>query len=407
MVIADTEGNSISLPPENGPAIWLVLDLVPKKRGSLETQLWALGARLRQLGARATFVFSKAPPDWMGAALCQLGIHVRALDFRDPGGAALQFWRWMQAERPQLVDFHFVRAYSPLVAMARLVGARVILHDHIALGRPSDPDAPERPVMAKIVVHGYKLARAAALNRLVDRRIAVSRFVAQSVRAAEFVAPHSLAVVENGIDLERFGCADGTAVRQGLGAGARPIVACVSRLAREKGIDVLIRAMARHGRDALLALLGDGPDLDRCRALATGLGLGDRVHFLGLRNDPERVYAAADVVVMPSLWDEAFGLAVVEAMAAGKPVVVTDSGAMPEIVDHGRCGLIVPKRDHAALAAAIARLLDDPALRQRMGRAARHRATTAFSLPRWVERTLGHYATLVPLPLPGRTRSAA
>src|SRR5439155_8811337 len=113
-----------------------------------------------------------------------------------------------------------------------------------------------------------KRARAAALNGLVDRRLAVSRFVAESVRASEFVAADKLAVVENGIDVTRFGAADATALRQELRAGDRPIVACVSRLAPEKGVDVLIAALARVGRDALLAIAGDGPDLAACRARA-------------------------------------------------------------------------------------------------------------------------------------------
>src|SRR5262249_49319749 len=157
----------------------------------------------------------------------------------------------------------------------------------------------------------------------------------------------------------------------------------------EKGVDILIRVLGRVGRDALLLLAGDGPDVAACRALAASLGLGDHVRFLGLRNDVERVYAAADVVVMPSLWDEAFGLVVVEAMAAGRAVVVTASGAMPEIV--GDCGLVVPRRDEVAMAGAIGRLLDNDTLRARIGQAARAHAVARFGLPAWVERLMGEY----------------
>ena len=114
-------------------------------------------------------------------------------------------------------------------------------------------------------------------------------------------------------------------------------------------------------------------------ALARAFGLADHVRFLGLRDDVERVFAAADVVVMPSLWDEAFGLVVVEAMAAARPVVVTASGAMPELVAGG-AGVVVPKRDEVAMAGAIGRLLDDDAGRTRMGQTARARAITRFGL---------------------------
>lgn len=407
MLTADAEGKINSLPPEKGPAIWLVLDLEPKKRGSMETQLVALAAELAAVGARATCVFSHQPPAWMASAMTSTGAELRVLDFRRPGTAALQLARWLERARPALVHFHFVRAYSPLVAVARAAGARIILHDHITLGQPAHPDTPERQGMARVLARGYKRARAAALNGLVDRRLAVSRFVADSVKDAEFVTDDKLGVVENGIDVSRFAAADGQSLRRELNAERRRIVGCVSRLAPEKGVDVLIRAMARVGRDALLLLAGDGPDLDRCRALAASLGLSDHVRFLGLRNDVERIYAAADVMVMPSLWDEAFGLVVVEAMAAGKPVVVTASGAMPEIVEHGRCGLAVPKRDEVAMAGAIGRLLDDDALRARMADAARARVRARYTLPAWVERIVAEYAALVPSLTRPATRRAA
>src|SRR5690349_16244407 len=116
MLTADAEEKTVSLPPENSPAIWLVLDLAPKKRGSLEEQLIARGNRLTAAGARVTYVVAKAPTEWMAAALAHARVAVRVLDFRRPGLAALQFVRWMEEERPALVHFHFVRAYSPLVA---------------------------------------------------------------------------------------------------------------------------------------------------------------------------------------------------------------------------------------------------------------------------------------------------
>jgi glycosyltransferase involved in cell wall biosynthesis len=407
MLTAEAEGKSGSLPPEKSPTVWVVLDLAPKKRGSMEAQLVTLAGRLAAAGARATFVFSKPTPAWMATALDAIGVATRVLDFRRAGAAAVQFTRWMESARPELVHFHFVRAYSPLVAVAKAVGARVLLHDHITLGQPVRPDHPRRTPVTSLLTRGYKRARAAALNGFVDRRLAVSRFVADSVQCAEFVADGKLGVIENGIDLTRFGAADGTSLREELRAGAgRKIVACVSRLAPEKGVDVLIRAMALVGRDALLVLAGDGPDLDACRALAFALGLGDHVRFLGLRDDVERVYVAADVVVMPSLWDEAFGLVVVEAMASARPVVVTASGAMPEIVVHGQGGLVVPKRDEVAMAGAIGRLLDDDALRARMGQAARALAVARFGLPAWVERVMAEYAALLPSLSTGARRAA-
>jgi len=406
MLTADAQGKTISPAPENSPTIWLVCDLAPKKRGSMETELVSLGARLSLAGARATFVFSRATPAWMSSALDGCGVDVRVLDFRRPAAAALAFTRMMEAARPALVHFHFVRAYSPLVAIAKAAGARIILHDHITLGQPTNPGHRRRAAIPSLLARGYKRARAAALNGFVDRRIAVSRFVAKSVRDVEFCDQEKLTVIENGIELQRFAAAEGESLRAELRVGAgRKMVGCVSRVAPEKGIELLIRAMARVGRDALLVVVGDGPGVDDCRALAASLGLGDHVRFLGLRDDVERVYAAADVMVMPSLWDEAFGLVVVEAMAAARPVVVTRSGAMPELVAGGR-GVVVPKGDEVAMAGAIGRLLDDDALRARMGQAARAHALERFGMPVWVERILAEYAALVPGLAPTARRAA-
>jgi glycosyltransferase involved in cell wall biosynthesis len=205
-----------------------------------------------------------------------------------------------------------------------------------------------------------------------------------------------VALVEHGIDVARFAGASGAALRHQLGAGARPVIACVSRLAPEKGIDVLVHAHARLGRDALLVLVGDGPEMARCRALAFELGVAERVRFLGLRRDVPALLAACDLAVAPSLAPEGFGLSVVEAMAAGKPVVVSDAGAMPELIDRGRCGTVVPRGDAQALADAIGRLLDGPVFAAELGRAGRQRARERYSLERWLERTAELYASVVP-----------
>lgn len=374
---------------------WVVLDLDPKKRGSLEQGLVALAARLQHLRVTATVVLAAAPPDWLRAALDERGIDIRVLDFRKPTLAILQFGRWLSVARPHLVHFHFIRAHSPLVLIAHAAGARVVVHDHITLGQPVAAGF-EHGTTTKKLLRPLKRLRSATLGRFVDSRIAVSLFVAASVMDAEHFPSARIEVVPNGVDVTRFLKADPMALRWELKIGTRPVVGCVSRMAPEKGVDVLIRAVAAIGNDTALLIAGDGPDIDRCRRLARELGVVDRVHFLGLRDDVENVYAAADVVVMPSLWDEAFGLCVVEAMAAGKPVIVTDSGAMPELIGDGECGAVVAKGDPSALARAISALLDDPARAQSLGQAARQRALSVYPIERWVDGVIAAYGRLVP-----------
>jgi len=371
-------------PPTERGGIWLVLHLAPKKRGSMEQQLVALCERLGARGMPVTLVFSATPPPWLMQALTERRVSVRTLSFAPAHRAALELYAQLRPARPQLVHFHFVRASSPLVVAARLVRARTVVHDHVTLTRASSSRAYE----------GLKVLRDAMCGGLADLRVAVSRAVADSVADVEHVDPARIAVVENGIDLERFARADGAGVKEELGCAGRPLVVCVSRLQREKGVESAIRALPHLQRDAVLALVGDGPLEGSCRALAASSGVADRVRLIGLRDDVERLVAAADVVVVPSHWEEAFGLAVVEGMAAGKPVVVSRSGAMPELV--GDAGVVVPKRDPLALARAVGALLDDPQQAARLGRAAQARALRRFSLGRWVDDLIAVYARLLP-----------
>jgi glycosyltransferase involved in cell wall biosynthesis len=365
-------------------AVWLVLHLSPRKRGSMEEQLLAVAQRLHASGVSLTCVFASAPAPWLTAELTANGVDIRTLDFSHPFDSARRLYGWLSDAKPQLVHFHFVRAYSPLVAAAKLTGATVLVNDHVTLTRASESPARE----------ALKRVRSAALNPLCDLRVAVSRIVKDSVVDVEHVPPSHVVVLENGIDVERFLRADGLEARRDLGLVTRPILACVSRLSSEKGVESAIRMMPLVERGAVLLLVGDGAEAPRFRALAEELRLGDAVRFLGVRDDVERILAAADVVVVPSHWEEAFGLAVVEGMAAGRPVVVSRSGAMPELV--GDTGLVVPKKDPAALAAAVSRLLDDPMLRARLGRAAQVRARERYGMVRYVDEVTALYRRMCP-----------
>jgi glycosyltransferase involved in cell wall biosynthesis len=369
--------NDSSTGAEHG--IWLVLHLRPRKKGSLEQQLLALADGLACRGLSLTLVFSEPPKPWLMHELDLRGVKVRTLPFSRPYTAAMELLALLREARPTLVHFHFLRATSPLVAAARLAGARVVLHDHIT---------PVRAHASRLY-EVMKKARDLMWNPLVDLRVAVSDVVADSVTDVEHVDRRRVVTVENGIDTERFEQADGAGIKTELDCVGKPLLVCVSRLKAEKGVESAVRALPLVGRDAVLALVGEGPEEVPLRELAAELRITDRVRFLGVRDDVDRILAASDVVVVPSHWEEAFGLAVVEGMAAGKPVVVSQSGAMPEIV--GATGVVVPKKDPPALAAAITRLLDDPLLCTRLGRIARARARGRYGMRRWVEDMVAVY----------------
>lgn len=157
-----------------------------------------------------------------------------------------------------------------------------------------------------------------------------------------------------------------------------PCIAVVARLVPQKGVDVALRAMAgvvARRADARLVIAGDGPERPALERLAAELGIGGHVRFAGPldRAGVDALYAGAAIVCLPSRY-EGMPLVALEAAAAGRPVAASAVSGLPEVVDHGVTGLLVPPEDPDALAAALLHLLDDPAGAAALGSAARRRA---------------------------------
>jgi len=167
------------------------------------------------------------------------------------------------------------------------------------------------------------------------------------------------------------------------------VVLTLARLDRQKGLRYLIEAAA-HVPDAIFAIAGEGPDRAELESLAKSTGVADRVRFLGFRSDVPDLLAACDLFVLPSLF-EGLPLSVVEAMAAGKPVVATRVGGTDEAVEHGVTGLLVPAEDATALASAIREVLSSGALAARMGAAGADRALREFGAAAMAGSTMGIY----------------
>jgi len=190
-------------------------------------------------------------------------------------------------------------------------------------------------------------------------------------------------------------------VLAGVGAPpAEPVLAGAGRLVGDKGFDVAIRALAivrQEHPTAVLRLAGDGPARPDLEALADELGVADAVDLVGwvTPGDLPAFLAAATAVVMPSRWEEAFGLVALQAAQVGRPVVASRVGGLPEVVEDGVTGTLVPVEDADALARAVLDLLADPAEAARRGDAGRERARTDFAFDRYVDEYLGLYGELV------------
>lgn len=222
------------------------------------------------------------------------------------------------------------------------------------------------------------------LSHWTDAVIAVSEDVRESVLLNDRISPEKVTVVENGIDVGRFknpmNC---EAARGRLGISKiGPVIGCVARLTEQKGIVYLLRAfpeIQKKYSTAKLLLVGDG-DLRNCLIEeAKQLGVSGAVLFMGTRTDIPEILSGLDVFVLPSLW-EGLGLAAVEAMAAGVPVVGTRVPGLRSLIIPDKTGLMVEPADPAALSRAILAILENPSKIQAMVKEAREYVDHHYSI---------------------------
>jgi glycosyltransferase involved in cell wall biosynthesis len=215
----------------------------------------------------------------------------------------------------------------------------------------------------------------------IKRIISVSEYVRRYVAAATGLKDEKFAVVHNGVDLARFAGYSSSETRKALkvSLGLPPeamVVGNVSRLLQGKGHDIFIKSAAMVLKKYPLArflIVGEGPMESDLKSLARQQGVFDKIVFAGLRPDVPELLATMDVFVFPSRMD-AFGLCLVEAMAAGCPVVAADTCAIPEIIHDGVEGFLFPAKDVETLADKILRLLSDKALAEQCASRALERA---------------------------------
>ena len=229
-------------------------------------------------------------------------------------------------------------------------------------------------------------------NRRVDGVVAISQTIVELLVEAG-VERRKIRLIHSGIDPSRFAAA---LLPQDF-HNEVVTLGCLAVLEERKGIEFLLQAAARlQSQGARLNWLigGDGSQRGTLESKTRALGLDDRVKFLGFVAKPEDFLARIDIFVMPSLF-EGLGVAALEAMAAGKPVVATRVGGLAESVLDGQTGILVAPRDGRAIADAIARLVGDPPMAQRMGLQGRQRALERFTLTQMAARNEAYYYELL------------
>ena len=305
------------------------------------------------------------------------GIETSVIDEPDDRLAVRALAEELAAFEPEVVHNHMYRA--------EVVGTLAALH----LGE----NGCRRPAVIS-TVHSSRVRcvddreKLRQLTPLMDRLIVVSRAIERKI-AEEGRKGAPVSLIYNGVDLQRYNhqqpCCT---LHEEYGIDSEgPIVGVVARLEAEKGHRTLIDAwpdVLAAVPSAWLLIIGEGSERDSLESQAQSLGIEHRVVFTGRREDVPAVTAALDISVLPS-YREAQGLSVLEAMALSRPVVASAVGGIPEMIEDGVTGLLVPPHDREALAAAIVRLLTDHPLADMIARAGHNLVHDRFCIELMIE----------------------
>lgn len=366
-----------------GPAIVLAITKALIERGD---EVWVVTASQEQ-----TTRFEEA-----GATVIELGHWFYQIHPRDLL-AFVQLFLLCRRERFDLVTTHTSKGGFIGRLAAKLAGAHHIVHHAHGFAF--------RETQGKWTRRFYVLLERIAA-RACNVIISVSEDHRRDAIRERVAAAKKIITILNGIEVDSF---DRTSMHEarlklGLELEAGDTLICVaSRLVPKKGLEDMIRAFQQihkfHPR-ARLVLLGEGPSQIELARQAQSTGLGDRIHFPGFRRDVQELLPAFDIIAQPSI-SEGLSIAILEAMAAGKPLVACDIPGNREIITSGVNGVLVPPSDPPALAMAIRSLLDNAPYARELGKTAQADCRKRFSQDRMVRQTLKLYdAILVGHPFP-------
>ena len=364
------------------PLTILYLDINTEWRGGQRQLLW-MGEGLRRHGGRPIFALRSGVP--LAERARASNIEVIAID---PLIAEWGPWTVLRLrrviKRENVAIVHAQSGHTMALAALASAGTRAKI---VFARRVTTPLRANRPTR-------WKYARA-------HRLISVSRAGVDGLLRAG-VKPDRVRVVPSGVPLANAAAPATTELLSGFGVPAGAALAVlVASLSAAKDPSTFVRAMqvARRDVPALHALVvGDGPLRDSLATEISALGLDEFVHLTGFRTDPESLEAAASVVVLTSKSLEGTPGVLLDALALGKPIVATNVGGVPEVIEHDVSGLIVPIGDADALGKAIVRVLRDPALAARLSAGAKARAPM-FSIENTVDRTMEVYRELLDAPV--------
>ena len=364
--------------------------LHPLKLGSFEDYMCHLAYDCYREGIRILFVFGDRISETMVQQFRKFKVNYCALQDSDLTSSTAMM-NIVSKNRPRLIHFNFISYCGFVPPACRLLGVKkLIFTEHSSVMA----EAPTTGLMNRI-----KRFRRHFLSSNVNKFIAVSRFIANDLEKESSIPSRKIDVIYNGVDTDRFSPSDShekAMLKRHLFNidASQFVITFVGQLIKEKGFLVFIDAakiLMKQRNDTLFILVGENKDIADFADLI--VNKYNRIRFVGNRDNVEEFLKASDILVVPSLWQEAFGLVIAEGMACGTPVIASRVGAIPEIISHLDNGIMVSPGDSNELALSIDELLTNKVMRDKISRACRLRVEKCFDLEMMVTKTRLLYQT--------------
>ncbi|WP_075267565.1 MULTISPECIES: glycosyltransferase family 4 protein [unclassified Marinobacter] len=363
-----------------------VANVPPNKMGSFEKYLRDHSYHLLKSGFSHTIFLPNKPIPEVCTSLESEGAKVVVFEnlHKNDLRARWKLYREILKEQPTVLHTHFIHILGPLSFLMLFNKVKFFATYHISGALAN----------SNWLVRFYKRLRWLMLGSSYDGIFCVSEYTKKKFVNNYGAFRHNVSVVYNAINQSEFGeYRDKYSTRSFSGDKLIRLVT-VSALIPDKGIQYLIEAcsqLSSRSIDYQLHIIGEGPYRKNLEELVKIYGINEEVHFLGSRNDVPNLLMNGDIMIVPSIWQEAFGFTILEAMSIGVPLIVTNVGAIPELVENNFNGLVVEKESADQISEAVIKLTESPKLRKNFSDRGISISNTRFSIDNQCEKLIFLY----------------